>query len=68
MLQIENSTLEEVCILAGENPSECEALLELVRDIKDSGTGSYNGTEYIYRRAHNGMEIVSMQEFLAEKE
>lgn len=45
-----------------------DQLLSLATDLEQTGTGYFGGEEYIYRDSSYGMEVLSMDDYLAEKE
>jgi len=61
------SSLADIYAMAEEETGTVKAeLLKLATDLEQTGTGSFEGKEYIYRDSNYGMEVISMEDFESE--
>ena len=63
------SSLADIYAIAEEETGTIKAkLLKLAEDLEQTGIGSFDGEEYIYRDSPYGMEVLDMTDYESEQE
>lgn len=63
------STLADIYAVAEEaNPTSKKALLQMAKDLEQTGVGYYNGEEYWLKDTNYGQEVISTTDLQSEEE